>query len=265
MTRSTILSGARMSNKKLSMRRIKEVLRLRFVCERSQREIATTIGLSSATVWDYLDRARRAQLDFEKVIALDEAALEALLFAPPPSLRRTRPMPNLPLVLSELSRKDVKLDLLWNEYVARNPRVTATVGSASIASNGPQPCRSRCAKRTRPARSCSSTTRATGWASLIHTLAKSASRSCSSRRSVRLMRTGFYVALGGRMKGCAPSESAARAPHGLESEPKRPPPRPNCRLCTPTCAAADGTFTPPRRRTAPIACRGRQGAAGAGQ
>jgi predicted DNA-binding protein (UPF0251 family) len=46
------------------MRQIREVLRLRFVCERSQRKIATTIGASSATVWDYLDRARRAQLDF---------------------------------------------------------------------------------------------------------------------------------------------------------------------------------------------------------
>jgi len=54
MALSTILSGVRMSNKRLSMRQIKEVLRLRFVCERSQREIATTIGLSSATVWDYL-------------------------------------------------------------------------------------------------------------------------------------------------------------------------------------------------------------------
>ncbi|MEX3894766.1 winged helix-turn-helix transcriptional regulator [Paraburkholderia sp. BR10954] len=42
------------------MRQITEMLRPRFVSERSQREIATTIGLSSATVWDYLDRARRA-------------------------------------------------------------------------------------------------------------------------------------------------------------------------------------------------------------
>jgi len=103
------------------MRQIKEVLRLRFVCERSQREIATTIGLSSATVWDYLDRARRAQLDFEKAIALDEAALEALLFPPPPSLSRTRPMPNWPLVHRELGRKGVTLDLLWNEYRAQEP------------------------------------------------------------------------------------------------------------------------------------------------
>ncbi|MFC6138534.1 IS21 family transposase [Paraburkholderia silvatlantica] len=110
-----------MSNKRLSMRQIKEVLRLRFVCERSQREIATTIGLSSATVWDYLDRARRAQLDFEKAIALDEAALEALLFPPPPSLSRTRPMPNWPLVHRELGRKGVTLDLLWNEYRAQEP------------------------------------------------------------------------------------------------------------------------------------------------
>ncbi|WP_374992562.1 sigma factor-like helix-turn-helix DNA-binding protein [Paraburkholderia sp. SARCC-3016] len=44
------------------MCQIKEALRLRFVCERSQSEIACTIGASKATVWEYLDRARRTQL-----------------------------------------------------------------------------------------------------------------------------------------------------------------------------------------------------------
>ncbi|MEX3816422.1 sigma factor-like helix-turn-helix DNA-binding protein [Paraburkholderia sp. BR13439] len=82
MARSTILSGGRMSNKRLSMRQIREVLRLRFVCERSQREIATTIGVSSATVWDYLDRARRAQLDFGKAKSMDDARQ--------PEVRRTQ-------------------------------------------------------------------------------------------------------------------------------------------------------------------------------
>ncbi|MGF6937815.1 transposase [Paraburkholderia sp. UCT70] len=103
------------------MRQIKEVLRLRFVCQRSQREIATTIGASSATVWDYLDRVRRAQLDFEKAMTMEETALDALLFPPPPSSSRTRPMPNWPMVHRELGRKGVTLDLLWNEYKAQEP------------------------------------------------------------------------------------------------------------------------------------------------
>ncbi|MGF6979988.1 transposase [Paraburkholderia sp. JPY465] len=103
------------------MRQIREVLRLRFVCERSQREIATTIGASSATVWDYLDRARRAQLDFGKAMSLDDAALEALLFPPPPPLSRTRPLPNWALVHRELGRRGVTLDLPWNEYKAQEP------------------------------------------------------------------------------------------------------------------------------------------------
>ncbi|WP_225032052.1 sigma factor-like helix-turn-helix DNA-binding protein [Paraburkholderia sp. XV] len=64
----------------MSRRQNREVLRLRLVCERSQREIATTIGGPSATVWDYLDRARRAQLGFTKAMSMDDAALEALLF-----------------------------------------------------------------------------------------------------------------------------------------------------------------------------------------
>lgn len=50
MARSTILPGVRTSNKRLSTRQTRDVLDLRFVDERSQCEIATTIGLSSATV-----------------------------------------------------------------------------------------------------------------------------------------------------------------------------------------------------------------------
>jgi transposase len=103
------------------MRQIKEVLRLRFVCERSQREISATIGASSATVWEYLERVKRAQLNFEQAMAMDDATLEALLFPPPPPSRCPRPLPNWPLVHRELGRKGVTLDLLWNEYKAQEP------------------------------------------------------------------------------------------------------------------------------------------------
>ena len=96
MARSTVLSGVRMSNTRLSMRQIKEVLRLRFVCERSQHEIAATIGASRSTVWEYLDRVRRAQLNFEQAMAMDDAQLEALLFPPAPPSRCPQPMISTP-------------------------------------------------------------------------------------------------------------------------------------------------------------------------
>ncbi|KVR67511.1 IS21 family transposase [Burkholderia ubonensis] len=108
-----------MPRTRLSMRQIKEVLRLRFVCERSQSEIARTIGASKATVWEYLDRARRAQVSYERATAMDDAALEALLFPPAPPSNRERPKPEWPTVHRELGKKGVTLDLLWNEYKAQ--------------------------------------------------------------------------------------------------------------------------------------------------
>jgi transposase len=98
------------------MRQIKEALRLRFVCERSQSEIARTIGASKATVREYLDRARLAQLSYEQASAMDDTALEALLFPPAPPSNREHPKPDWPTVHRELGKKGVTLDLLWNEY-----------------------------------------------------------------------------------------------------------------------------------------------------
>jgi transposase len=110
-----------MPNNRLSMRQIKEVLRLYYECQRSQRDIAEVVGASRSTVWDYLHRARLAQLTYEQAMQLDEAALDARLFPPVPASRVARPMPDWPLVHRELGKKNVTLDLLWNEYKAQEP------------------------------------------------------------------------------------------------------------------------------------------------
>jgi transposase len=110
-----------MPNNRLSMRQIKEVLRLYYECRRSQRDIAQVVGASRSTVWDYLHRARLAQLTYEQAMQLDEATLDARLFPPVPASRVARPMPNWPLVHRELGKKNVTLDLLWNEYKAQEP------------------------------------------------------------------------------------------------------------------------------------------------
>ena len=53
---------ARMARRPLSMRSIKEVLRLRHEHHLSVREIARSSGLPASTVGDYLRRAARAQI-----------------------------------------------------------------------------------------------------------------------------------------------------------------------------------------------------------
>ncbi|NTY41662.1 winged helix-turn-helix transcriptional regulator, partial [Burkholderia diffusa] len=53
-----------MANVRLTMRKIREVLRLHFECDRNQREIADAVGTSTTTVWHYLRRTRLAGLSW---------------------------------------------------------------------------------------------------------------------------------------------------------------------------------------------------------
>lgn len=104
------------------MRQIREVLRLHLECGRTKREIARALNMAPTTVWDYLRRAGPAQLNVEQLRQMDDAALEALLYPPPPvSLKQPRTVPDWPLVHRELAKKGVTLDLLWNEYRAQEP------------------------------------------------------------------------------------------------------------------------------------------------
>jgi len=98
------LSGVPVPNNRLSMRQIKEGMRLHFECGRSKREVARAMNPPATAVWEYLQRAKRAELAFERARGLDDAALEALLFPPVPPSRCPRPMPNWPLVHRELGR-----------------------------------------------------------------------------------------------------------------------------------------------------------------
>ena len=66
------------------MRKVREVLRLRWVCGLSQRHVASSCGLGSSTVGEYLERAERAGVrDWAWVEALGDEALERRLFPPP--------------------------------------------------------------------------------------------------------------------------------------------------------------------------------------
>ena len=99
------------------MRRIREVLRLKHELRRSHREIARSLGIANSTVSDYARRASAAGLSWPLPEGLDDAALEAALFPPPPPSRVRRPEPDWDRVHRELRRhKGVTLELLWLEY-----------------------------------------------------------------------------------------------------------------------------------------------------
>ena len=111
-----------MPKKRLSMRRIRELLRLKHELRRSHREIAGSLGIANSTVSDYVARASAAGFTWPLPEGLDDAALEAALFPAPPPLRVRRPEPDWGGVHRELQRhKGVTLRLLWLEYRERHP------------------------------------------------------------------------------------------------------------------------------------------------
>ncbi len=70
------------------MRKIKEVLRLRFECNLSEREIARSCQVSRTTVTDYLRRATISRLDWAEAASLGEEQLAVRLFPIMPAVEK---------------------------------------------------------------------------------------------------------------------------------------------------------------------------------
>lgn len=104
------------------MRKIKEVLRLKWERGLSNRQVAVACGISRPTVREYLRRAAEAGLSWPLPEDLGESRLEQLLFPPPPDLpAQIRGMPDWLRVQEELRGKHVTLFLVWQEYREANP------------------------------------------------------------------------------------------------------------------------------------------------
>ena len=110
-----------MANKRLSMRKIKEVLRLHFESGLGQRPIGRCLGLSRTTVGDYLRQAKEAGLVWPLSDELTDQQLYNQLFPPSVSIK-ARPVPDYAYLHLELKRKGVTLMLLWEEYQTGDPQ-----------------------------------------------------------------------------------------------------------------------------------------------
>jgi len=105
------------------MRRIRDVLRLKYAQGLSERAIAGSLGLGKGTVGSYLMRARSAGLDWPLPDGLSDDDLELLLFpAAPAKGDDERPVPDWAQVDRELRQPGVTRALLWEEYRAAHPK-----------------------------------------------------------------------------------------------------------------------------------------------
>lgn len=101
-----------------SMRKVREVLRLKHVLKLTERQIERSVGISHGTVGAYLKRAEEAGLGWEEAEKLSDEEVEARLFR---QVGRNEPATRAPIDLRwvhvELHRAGVTLELLWTEYM----------------------------------------------------------------------------------------------------------------------------------------------------
>lgn len=111
-----------MANTRLSMRKIRDILRLHHAAALSNRAVARAIRISASTVSDCLARARVAGISWPLPEGMSDTALEQALYVTLASRGAgPRPLPDLAEVHRELRRKGVTLMLLWDEYKACHP------------------------------------------------------------------------------------------------------------------------------------------------
>jgi len=111
-----------MANKRVSMRKTREILRLFFDLHLGKKQIARACSVSPSTVVDHVRRATAAGLQWPLPEGLDDSALEAALFPPEPTSKEAeRPLPAMQELHRELRKKGVTLQLLWLEYKETHP------------------------------------------------------------------------------------------------------------------------------------------------
>jgi len=109
-----------MAQERLSMRKIRELLRLKFDLGLSIHKIAASLSIARSTVTECLRRAAAAGISWPLPQEFDDGQLEARLYPKKPPAPNV-PMPDFAHLQRELSRPGVTRLLLWQEYKAQHP------------------------------------------------------------------------------------------------------------------------------------------------
>jgi transposase len=105
-----------MPAQRLSMRKIREVLRLKWQHTMSDREIAQCCRVSKTTVSTIVLRAKSAELEPSLLEAFSDTELEQLLYPASQKPESSKSMPDWSWVHQQLQMKSVMLMLVWMEY-----------------------------------------------------------------------------------------------------------------------------------------------------
>ncbi len=115
--------GAEMGRRRMTMRKIREIMRLRYSCKCSYSEISKSLGISKTTAIKCIKKVTTANISWPLPEGLDDEKLESILYKSVKKFDRneSRNFPDWKIVHQELKRKGVTRQTLWEEYAEDNP------------------------------------------------------------------------------------------------------------------------------------------------
>jgi transposase len=107
---------------RISMRRIKECLRLSNEAGLSRKSISQALKIARSTVGDYHQRFERSGKSWAELKDLPDEQVDGLLFPTPSVSAGERPQPDWEMVHKELySKSYITLQVLWQEFIKTHP------------------------------------------------------------------------------------------------------------------------------------------------
>ena len=105
------------------MKKIKDILRLKFITNISYRQISRALNVPSSTVGDYCKRFEIIDKKIDEFLNLDDDEISQILFPEKslPKSYKSRPIPDVEYIHKEITKKGVTFELLWQEYKEMHP------------------------------------------------------------------------------------------------------------------------------------------------
>ena len=107
---------------RLPMKKYRKILLLHWEQDKPVATILYMIPqLGRTTVYNCLDRAKKAGLTVDKIKSMSDTELEQALYPAKPEANNKRPEPDYAYIHMELRKKGVKINTLWQEYQKTYP------------------------------------------------------------------------------------------------------------------------------------------------
>lgn len=105
-----------MPTERLSMKRIKEILRLKYSAQLTHRQIGKSLCISPGSVSRYVSDAKACGLSWPLPEEISDEELERLIYGNDQGKPKRHHVPDWSAIYLELKRKGVTKQLLWEEY-----------------------------------------------------------------------------------------------------------------------------------------------------